>query len=66
MSDGNGSGTAKTVKEMVLEHDDKLDTIMNELSKAKGALYLAVLLGLVNVIESIMSVAPVVTNAATK
>ena len=62
----NGSGVAKTQKELLLEHDKKLDEITAELSKAKGALYLAVLLGLVNVVESIMTVAPAVTSAATR
>lgn len=64
MSEGNGSATAKTVKELVLEHDKKLDNIQDELNKAKGALYLAVALGLVNVVESILRVAPAVAHAA--
>lgn len=45
--------SAKTVKELVLEHDEKLDAIRSELDKAKGALWLAVALGLVNALDTI-------------
>lgn len=52
---GNGNGAAKTVKDLVLEHDQKLDEIRSELDKAKGALYIAVALGLVNALPNILS-----------
>lgn len=57
MSDVNGSGTAKTVKELVLEHDHKLDDIKSEIDKAKGAAYLAVAFGLVNLLNSLVQFA---------
>lgn len=58
--------SAKTVKELVLEHDEKLDQIQKDLNQARGALYLAVLLGIINVIESIMSIAPAVAAGAMR
>lgn len=59
----NGHGTAMTVKELVLEHDAKLDRIQDELSKAKGALYLAVALGIVNVMQTLLEWAPAMRGA---
>lgn len=63
-TNGNGSQVGKTIKELVLEHDEKLDAITVELSKAKGALYLAVLLGLVNVLDTLIKVVPQVARGA--
>lgn len=57
--EGNGSGTAKTVKELVLDHDEKLEDIRSELDKAKGALWLAVALGFVNALDTLLSFIPV-------
>lgn len=63
-TDTNGS-TAKTIKEMVLELERDTKTIRTELDKAKGALYLAVLLGLVNVLDTVTDrVIPAIARAS--
>lgn len=50
MSEQNGSGTAKTVKELVLEHDEMLREVRGEVKFIKGGIAVTAALGLANLI----------------
>lgn len=47
---GNGSGSAKTIKELVLEHDEMLREVRYEVKFIKGGIAVTVALGLFNLI----------------
>lgn len=47
---GNGSVTAKTVKELVLEHDEMLREVRDEVKFIKGGIAVTAALGMANLI----------------
>ena len=65
MSDGNGNATGMTVKEMLAEHDNKLDRLDQRMDNLQLVLYLAVGLGVLDIVAPYLEPLTKVAAAAT-